>query len=209
MNIIFVKIKEISDFYNDLINKKNINFNLLDDLFFLQIINDIILDDEILDNIRNKYKKNNNFCVNIEKDYILEDNISKDNILEDNISEDKNIENLNNKNQIIKSDKNYNTRDNDNNYTSVNIDKIIKKVFKKIAINSHPDKLIKKSKNNVPIFLEAREFYNNNKLIGLINCCIKLDINLEFIDTDNKTIEYILIEIRILLEEIIQLIKNK
>lgn len=68
--------------------------------------------------------------------------------------------------------------------------KMIKKVYHQISKVSHPDKCKDKLRNKM--FIDAKEFYENEILIGLLYICSKLKINVKFenISNDEFTIIY-------------------
>jgi len=72
-------------------------------------------------------------------------------------------------------------------------DKIIKKIYRKIAKKSHPDKVTDEIKNN--FFKKAFIFYENKMLIGLVHISNKLLINIDISSFNNNIIQNMLKEI--------------
>ncbi len=63
----------------------------------------------------------------------------------------------------------------------------IKKLYRDIVKLTHPDKVSKKSMND--IYMRATEYYSLNDSIGLYRLCQLLDINWEIDDSDSTLIE--------------------
>ena len=76
------------------------------------------------------------------------------------------------------------------------INKFFKKCYKKIILKSHPDK------NGEPLlFIKSRKYYEEKLLIGILYICYILKIGVP--DFNEKIVEHILFEIRIIQEKII------
>ena len=83
------------------------------------------------------------------------------------------------------------------------IDRFIKKYYRKIVILTHPDKTNDITKNN--IFKKAKDNIENKFLIGIIKNCY--DLKIEINDLTESLLNYIMFEIRVIQEKIIQLRK--
>ena len=79
-------------------------------------------------------------------------------------------------------------------------EKILKKLYKKIAIKTHPDKV--KDNNKVALFKKAKSFYDNNILIGLIFLSKKLNIEIDLQNFHKSIIIELIKEIAIIQEKI-------
>ena len=79
-------------------------------------------------------------------------------------------------------------------------EKILKKLYKKIAIKTHPDKV--KDNNKVALFKKAKSFYDNNILIGLIFISKKINIKIELQKFHKSIIIELIKEIAIVQEKI-------
>jgi len=188
-------IDDITD--NDIVNNKNELSEQFNDGFFKYIFDNINLSrrDDIKnssDNPEESNVKERDTNTNIEKDEISsinilnkindnEININQDNINQDNINQD-NI-NQDNINQDNKEEDNI-------------ILNFIKKIYKKIIIKCHPDKGGDKS-----LFIKCQEYYDNKFLIGILYIGYKVNFILP--ELNNKIIEQILYEIRIIQQKII------
>lgn len=80
------------------------------------------------------------------------------------------------------------------------IDKIIKRLYKKIAVKSHPDKINDKEKNL--LFIKANFFYKNKILVGIIYVAKKLQVKVDITQFKEIIIIYILREIGKIQEKI-------
>ena len=74
----------------------------------------------------------------------------------------------------------------------------IKKLYREIAKNTHPDKIINKKLNN--IYIEASKYYDSNDLIGIYKICNEMSIDY---DIDVSDIDIIKSNIKLLKEKII------
>lgn len=94
-----------------------------------------------------------------------------------------------------------NKHQNENNFnTFIEKEKLIKRIYKKIAIKTHPDKVsdIKK----IELFKKAKSFHENQILIGVIFIAKKLDINIDIQKFHKKIIMEIIREISLVQEKI-------
>jgi hypothetical protein len=83
------------------------------------------------------------------------------------------------------------------------IDRFIKKYYRKIVILTHPDKTNDINKNN--IFKKAKDNIENKFLIGIIKNCY--DLKIEINDLTESLLNHIMFEIRVIQEKIIELRK--
>ena len=63
----------------------------------------------------------------------------------------------------------------------------VKKLYREIVKLTHPDKVDRKSLND--LYLTATKYYDNNDKIGLYKVCTELDIDYDLDDEDNQIIE--------------------
>ncbi len=63
----------------------------------------------------------------------------------------------------------------------------VKKLYREIVKLTHPDKVDKKSLND--LYLIATKYYDNNDQIGIYKVCSELDIDYELEEEDNYIIE--------------------
>lgn len=63
----------------------------------------------------------------------------------------------------------------------------VKKLYREIVKLTHPDKVDKKSLND--LYLLATKYYDNNDKIGIYKICTELDIDYDLDDDDNQIIE--------------------
>ena len=63
----------------------------------------------------------------------------------------------------------------------------VKKLYREIVKLTHPDKVDKKSLND--LYLSATKYYDNNDKIGIYKICTELDIDYDLDDEDNQIIE--------------------
>ena len=163
-------------------NDKNLN-EFMDNDFLNYIFNSVkIKKNEIPNQTHNNEENRKNDNININNTECNEDNRKNDNI------------NINN------SECNQDNQKNDNNNE---IDRFIKKYYRKIVILTHPDKTNDITKNN--IFKKAKDNIENKFLIGIIKNCY--DLKIEINDLTESLLNYIMFEIRVIQEKIIELRK--
>ena len=63
----------------------------------------------------------------------------------------------------------------------------VKKLYREIVKLTHPDKVDKKSLND--LYLLATKYYDNNDKIGIYKVCTELDIDYDLDEEDNQIIE--------------------
>ena len=63
----------------------------------------------------------------------------------------------------------------------------VKKLYREIVKLTHPDKVDKKSLND--LYLSATKYYDNNDKIGIYKVCTELDIDYDLDEEDNQIIE--------------------
>lgn len=63
----------------------------------------------------------------------------------------------------------------------------VKKLYREIVKLTHPDKVDKKSLND--LYLSATKYYDNNDKIGIYKICTELDIDYDLDEDDNQIIE--------------------
>jgi hypothetical protein len=63
----------------------------------------------------------------------------------------------------------------------------VKKLYREIVKLTHPDKVDKKSLND--LYLSATKYYDNNDKIGIYKICTELDIDYDLDEEDNQIIE--------------------
>ena len=63
----------------------------------------------------------------------------------------------------------------------------VKKLYREIVKLTHPDKVDKKSLND--LYLLATKYYDNNDKIGIYKICTELDIDYDLDNDDNQIIE--------------------
>jgi len=172
---------------------KNLN-EFMDNDFLNYIFNSVkIKKNEIPNNLNQTYNNNksndNNEKMNNNNEKMNNDNESNE---DNNESNDNNQSFNNNKNDD-------NTKKNDDN----EVTKFIKKYYRKIVILTHPDKTNDITKNN--IFKKAKDNIENKFLIGIIKNCY--DLKIEINDLTESLLNYIMFEIRVIQEKIIELRK--
>ena len=165
---IFETIIKIFNYYEEILEKYQKSILSLDH----ETINEIENIYDIHDNNSLPRKLNSNPTTGGENDNI------------DNVSEILKNEEIELKKKIPKTKK-------------IEIDKeqkrILKKLFRKIALISHPDKIKNLIKNE--LFKKAKTFYENELIIGLIYVSLKLKIVIPITEYSTKIIKIILIEI--------------
>jgi hypothetical protein len=168
--------------------------------------------DEVLNLYDNVFEKYNNTKLNFEKE-IFDEWEYMMNIFEEIINE-KSEKTSNEKNEyifstdlVIDQSNNKNQKKEDNTYQRekfFNIfyekEKIIKRIYRKIAIKTHPDKVNDKKK--IEFFKRAKTFHDNQILIGIIFIAKKLDININIQKFHEKIIIEMLREISLVQEKI-------
>lgn len=70
----------------------------------------------------------------------------------------------------------------------------VKKLYREIVKLTHPDKVNKKSLND--LYLVATGYYDSNDQIGIYKICTELDIDYDLDDEDNQIIESKIEELR-------------
>jgi len=161
---------------------KNLN-EFMDNDFLNYIFNSVkIKKNEIPNQTHNDEDNRKNDNININNTECNQDNQKNDNIQinEDNKKNDKPESNNNNE-----------------------ITNFIKKYYRKIVILTHPDKTNDIIKNN--IFKKAKDNIENKFLIGIIKNCY--DLKIEINDLTESLLNYIMFEIRVIQEKIIELRK--
>ena len=161
---------------------KNLN-EFMDNDFLNYIFNSVkIKKNEIPNQTHNDEDNRKNDNININNTECNQDNQKNDNIQinEDNKKNDKPESNNNNE-----------------------ITNFIKKYYRKIVILTHPDKTNDITKNN--IFKKAKDNIENKFLIGIIKNCY--DLKIEINDLTESLLNYIMFEIRVIQEKIIELRK--
>ena len=137
-------------------------------------------------NINNTDNIYNNDTLNSDSNILIPVNDDKNN--DGNINFQNNPKNKN-------SDMNYDS------YVDNIIKPIIKKLYKSLSLICHPDK--NKKYKDGHIFNQINECYKDNMLIGLINFSLTFDIDLQFLDLDHKMVNYLIGEMRILINKIL------
>jgi len=175
-NLVDNDIDDITD--NDIVNNKNELSEQFNDGFFKYIFDNINLSRR--DDIKNS-----------------SNNSEESNVKETDTNTNTNIE----INEISSINMNqYNMNQDNMNQDNINQDNIIldfiKKIYKKIIIKCHPDKGGDKS-----LFIKCQEYYDNKFLIGILYIGYK--VNFVLPELNNKIIEQILYEIRIIQQKII------
>ena len=172
-------------------NNKNLN-EFMDNDFLNYIFNSVkIKKNEIPNQTHNDEDNRKNDNININNSECNQDNQKNNNI---NSNED------NQKNDNKESNnKESNNKESNNN----EIDRFIKKYYRKIVILTHPDKTNDITKNN--IFKKAKDNIENKFLIGIIKNCY--DLKIEINDLTENLLNYIMFEIRVIQEKIIELRK--
>jgi pentapeptide MXKDX repeat protein len=205
-NLVDNDIDDITD--NDIVNNKNELSEQFNDGFFKYIFDNINLSrrDDIKNSSNNSEESNvketdTNTNTNIEINEISSINMNQYNMNQDNMNQDNmNQDNINQDN-INQDNMNQDNMNQDNmNQDNINQDNIIldfiKKIYKKIIIKCHPDKGGDKS-----LFIKCQEYYDNKFLIGILYIGYK--VNFVLPELNNKIIEQILYEIRIIQQKII------
>jgi hypothetical protein len=174
-------------------NDKNLN-EFMDNDFLNYIFNSVkIKKNEIPNQTHNDEdnRKNDNININI--------NINNTECNQDNPQSNEDNQKNDNINSNEDNQKNDNKESNNNN--EINI--FIKKYYRKIVILTHPDKTNDITKNN--IFKKAKDNIENKFLIGIIKNCY--DLKIEINDLTESLLNYIMFEIRVIQEKIIELRK--
>ena len=198
--IIDEKIKQNND------NKEiNINKNLnefTDNDFLNYIFNSVkIKKNESFNNLNQTQNNENQESNNSQSNYSNnnEEEFNNYNEIPNNIplnnNKSNNNEKLNNSNN--NEDSNINEESSNNN----ELDKFIKKYYRKIVLLTHPDKTNDIIKNN--IFKKAKDNFENKFLIGIIKNCY--DLKIEITDLTQSLLNHIMFEIRVIQEKIIEL----
>ena len=95
----------------------------------------------------------------------------KENNNDDKKNEEENDDNINKEENR---EKNLEENENKNDLTSI----ILKKLFHKIVIITHPDKSKIKNNKYIELFIKAKRGYKERNILSLMNICVKLDINI-------------------------------
>jgi len=197
-NLVDNDIDDITD--NDIVNNKNELSEQFNDGFFKYIFDNINLSrrDDIKNSSDNSEQSNEketdtntNTNTNIEIDEISSINMNQDNMNQNNINDDNMYQDNINQDNINQDNINQDNINQDN----IILD-FIKKIYKKIIIKCHPDKGGDKS-----LFIKCQEYYDNKFLIGILYIGYKVNFILP--ELNNKIIEQILYEIRIIQQKII------
>ena len=181
--------EEITKIYSIYLSKKDKNLDIkkiFEDNDFFKIIYPEL--DKIIDYIIEKKNKKNQ-VINENKDsQVINEN------------KDSQVINENKDSQVINENKDNNYIGNRNyDYKEHIIKPLIKKIYKKLAVICHPDK-----SNNSEMFILVSECYQKKILIGLIYFCIELKINLNFIEVNNIFVEYLIIEFKHIINQILK-----
>ena len=134
------------------------------------------------------------------------DNINdNDNDTNKNINIDGNKMDIGNDKPNINFDNNNNGNGNNSNnkdsYFEETIKPILKKMYKKLSLICHPDKN-KELKDGV-IFTRIKDCYEEQMLIGMINFALQFDIDLDYIDLNQKMVNYLVMEMKKLINKIL------
>ena len=104
--------------------------------------------------------------------------------------------------------KSSNDYDHDSNlYKKEIIYPLIRKLYKRLSLICHPDKNLK-YKDGV-LFQKIQESYEEKMLIGMINFSLILDIELDIINLDEKCVNYLVDEMRTLINKILNKINSR
>ena len=166
------------------------------------------MDNDFLNYIFNSVKiKKNEIPNNLNQTHNDDNKSNEDNQKNDNAKS--NEDNQKNEDNTQSNDNTKLNEDNESNNESNNIDnnneiyRFIKKYYRKIVILTHPDKTNDITKNN--IFKKAKDNIENKFLIGIIKNCY--DLKIEINDLTESLLNYIMFEIRVIQEKIIELRK--
>jgi hypothetical protein len=159
------------------------------------------MDNDFLNYIFNSVKIKKNEIPN--QTHNDEDNRKNDNININNSECNQDNQKNNNINSNEDNQKNDNKESNNKESNNNEIDRFIKKYYRKIVILTHPDKTNDITKNN--IFKKAKDNIENKFLIGIIKNCY--DLKIEINDLTESLLNYIMFEIRVIQEKIIELRK--
>lgn len=200
--IIDEKIKQNNDNKEKKINiNKNLN-EFTDNDFLNYIFNSVkIKKNESFNNLNQTQNNENQESNNSQSNYSNnnEEEFNNYNEIPNNIplnnNKSNNNEKLNNSNN--NEDSNINEESSNNN----ELDKFIKKYYRKIVLLTHPDKTNDIIKNN--IFKKAKDNFENKFLIGIIKN--SYDLNIEITDLTQSLLNHIIFEIRVIQEKIIEL----
>ncbi len=200
--IIDEKIKQNNDNKEKKINiNKNLN-EFTDNDFLNYIFNSVkIKKNESFNNLNQTQNNENQESNNSQSNYSNnnEEEFNNYNEIPNNISLNNNKSNNNEKlnNSNNNEDSNINEESSNNN----ELDKFIKKYYRKIVLLTHPDKTNDIIKNN--IFKKAKDNFENKFLIGIIKN--SYDLNIEITDLTQSLLNHIIFEIRVIQEKIIEL----
>ena len=86
-------------------------------------------------------------------------------------------------------------------YTNTVIKPIIKKMYRILSLICHPDKN-KKYRDGV-IFTRIKECYDEQMLIGMINFALQFDIELDYLELNERLVNYMIIEMKKLINKIL------
>ena len=189
-------------------------FNILNEYeLLLNIYHDkkFMIDEKNNDNNKeeqNNINKNlNEFMDNDFLNYIFNSVKIKKNEIPNNLNQTHNEDNKSNednkKNDNPQSNEDNKKNDNKESNNNNEITNFIKKYYRKIVILTHPDKTNDITKNN--IFKKAKDNIENKFLIGIIKNCY--DLKIEINDLTESLLNYIMFEIRVIQEKIIELRK--
>lgn len=200
--IIDEKIKQNNDNKEKKINiNKNLN-EFTDNDFLNYIFNSVkIKKNESFNNLNQTQNNENQESNNSQSNYSNnnEEEFNNYNEIPNNIPLNNNKSNNNEKsnNSNNNEDSNINEESSNNN----ELDKFIKKYYRKIVLLTHPDKTNDIIKNN--IFKKAKDNFENKFLIGIIKNCY--DLKIEITDLTQSLFNHIMFEIRVIQEKIIEL----
>jgi hypothetical protein len=167
---------------------KNINININQKNENKNFLNKMNYENNENENNENEINENNNTCD-------IQNNNNTCNFSSDNSYNNKN--NTNNTNNNNDNNKIDNDKDNiEDEIDDINI--YIKKIYKKLVLRCHPDK-----NGDEKLFIKCQEYYENKFLIGLLYINYKLKIEMPTLN--QKIINQILFEIRVIQEKIINL----
>ena len=86
-------------------------------------------------------------------------------------------------------------------YIENTIKPIIKKMYRILSRICHPDKN-KKYKDGV-IFKKIKDCYDEQMLIGMINFALQFDIELDYLELNEKMVNHLIIEMKKLINKIL------
>ena len=189
-------------------NKKNNDNNKEEQKINIDKNLNEFMDNDFLNYIFNSVKiKKNEIPNNLNQTHNDDNKSNEDNQKNDNAKSNK--YNQKNEDNTQSNDNTKLNEDNESNNESNNIDnnneidRFIKKYYRKIVILTHPDKTNDITKNN--IFKKAKDNIENKFLIGIIKNCY--DLKIEINDLTESLLNYIMFEIRVIQEKIIELRK--